>query len=108
MAKTIGRQVIARTAPHRFEAGGTIHRNRFIAVTNFQMQAVDPAGFRCPLYPGERVGDVATALVDLLRDCRVADIRVLAGVHPDREPVTGGMLLFKPETVPPGAAVTLH
>ena len=60
----------------------------------------DAQGFRCPLYPADRVSDVAGMLVDLLRDCRVADIRVLSGVHADREPVTGGPLLFKPGTVP--------
>jgi hypothetical protein len=60
-------------------------------------------GFRCPLYAGERVTDIATMLVDLLRDCRVVDIRVLSGVHGDRDPVTGGPLLFKPETIPVAA-----
>jgi hypothetical protein len=65
-------------------------------------------GFRCPLYPLDRPGDVATMLVDLLRDCRVADIRVLSGVHADRVPGTGQLLLFKPETIPGGDAGTLH
>ena len=65
-------------------------------------------GFRCPLYPLDRVGDVASALVDLMRDCRVTDIRVLAGVHPDRAANTGLPLLFKPDTIPASAHVTLH
>ena len=56
-------------------------------------------GFRCPLFPTDRVGDVASMLFDLLRDCRVADVRVLPGVHPDRDPQTGMTLLFKPEAV---------
>jgi hypothetical protein len=68
----------------------------------------DAQGFRCPLYPWERVGDVAATLVDLLHDCRVAEIRAVSGVHPDRDAVTGGPLLFKPETVPPGSPVTVH
>jgi hypothetical protein len=59
----------------------------------------DAQGFCCPLYPGERVGDVATMLVDLLRDCRVGDVRVLTGVHGDRDPLTGGPLLFKAENL---------
>jgi len=63
----------------------------------------DAQGLRCPLHPGERVADVATMLVDLLHDCRVTDIRVLPGVHADRDPVTGGPLLFKPATIPPSA-----
>ena len=63
----------------------------------------DAQGFRCPLYPGDGVADVATMVVDLLRDCRVADVRILAGVHPDRDPLTGGQMLFKPDTIPPTA-----
>ena len=68
----------------------------------------DAEGFRCPLYPQDRVGDVATMLADLLRDCRVADIRMLGGVHPDRDPATGLPVLFKPDTIPPPAAVLVH
>jgi len=60
----------------------------------------DAEGFRCPLYPLDRVVDVATMLVDLLTDCRVGDIRIAPGVHPDRDPATGQTLLFKPDTLP--------
>jgi hypothetical protein len=63
----------------------------------------DAQGFRCALHPGERVGDVVAMLTDLLADCRVGDVRVLDGVHPDRDPLTGGRLLFKPGTLPPTA-----
>ena len=65
----------------------------------------DAEGFRCPLYPTERVGDVATVLLDLLADCRVTDVRIAPGVHPDRDPATGLTLLFKPDTLPDPAAV---
>ena len=68
----------------------------------------DAEGFRCPLYPQDRVGDVALMLADLLRDCRVADIRMLGGVHPDRDPATGLPVLFKPGTIPPPPAVLVH
>jgi hypothetical protein len=68
----------------------------------------DAEGFRCPLHPLDRVGDVARMLVELLRDCRVADVRVLAGVHADRDPATGLRLLFKPGTMPAHAEVLLH
>jgi hypothetical protein len=64
-------------------------------------------GFRCPLFATDRVGDVATMLLDLLRDCRVADVRVLPGVHPDRDPQTGMVLLFKPDAAT-GTEPTLH
>lgn len=68
----------------------------------------DAEGFRCPLYPLDRPGDVAAMLVDLLRDCRVTDIRVLGGVHADRAAGAGLPLLFRPDTIPGGTAVTLH
>ena len=61
----------------------------------------DAEGFRCQLYPHERVGDVATMLRELLRDCRVADVRVRSGVHPDVDPQTGVRLLFKDAEAPP-------
>jgi hypothetical protein len=62
-------------------------------------------GFRCPLYPLDRVDDVASMLVDLMADCRVTDVRVAPGIHADRDPATGLRLLFKPDTLPPVSAV---
>lgn len=66
----------------------------------------DAYGFRCPILPGERVGDVAQMLAELCADARVADVRIVAGVQGDRDPVTGGPLMFKPETMP--GASTAH
>jgi hypothetical protein len=65
----------------------------------------DAEGLRCPLLATERVSDVTAMLVDLLRDCRVQDVRAVAGIQPDRDAATGLTLLFKPETVPDGAPV---
>jgi hypothetical protein len=65
-------------------------------------------GFRCPLFPTDRVGDVASMLFDLLRDCRVADVRMLPGVHPDRDPQTGMTLLFKSDAVAAAEHSSLH
>lgn len=65
-------------------------------------------GFRCPLHPLDRVADVAAMLADLARECRIGDVRMLAGVYADRDPSTGLTLLFKPETVPPGAEILAH
>jgi hypothetical protein len=56
-------------------------------------------GFRCPVFAGERAGDVAAMLAALMHDCRVADVQVLPGVHPDRDPATGLTLLFKAESL---------
>ena len=63
-------------------------------------------GFRCPLSPLDRVGDVFAMLVGLMRDCRVKDVRTLAGVHADR--VAGLPLLFKPDTIPGSAGYGVH
>ena len=65
-------------------------------------------GFRCPLHPLDRVGDVVTMLLELLRDCRISDVRALAGVHADREPDFGSVLMFKPDTIPESAKVMVH
>lgn len=65
----------------------------------------DAEGFRCPLFALDRVADVTTMLVDLLADCRVTDVRMLRGVHPDRLPGAAMPLLFKPDTIPRDAAV---
>src|SRR4030095_8607266 len=59
----------------------------------------DADGFRCPLYPLDRVGDVASMLAELMADCRVTNVRVVAGAHADRDPATGLTLLFKPDTL---------
>ena len=64
-------------------------------------------GFRCPLFPTDRVADVVTMLVDLLRDCRIADVRILPDVHPDRDPQTGMTLLFKSDALA-AASASLH
>ena len=65
-------------------------------------------GFRCPLFPLDRVGDVANMLIDLMRDCRVTDVRTLAGIHADRVEGTGLPLLFKPDTIPASLGTTVH
>ena len=56
-------------------------------------------GFRCELFPGDCVADVLAMLVDLLRDCRVDDVRVSEGIHADRDPITGAPLLFTAENL---------
>ena len=64
-------------------------------------------GYRCPLYRADQPSDVAEMLVTLLRDCRVGDIRVLPGVHEDRDPATGLRLMFKADALdaPPSLAI---
>lgn len=64
--------------------------------------AFDPRqaeGFRCPLFPGERVSDVAAMLAALLQDCRVSEVHVLPTVYPDRDVNTGFRLLFRADSL---------
>jgi hypothetical protein len=65
-------------------------------------------GFRCPLFAYDRVGDVATMLLELLGDCRVTDVQLLSAVYPDRDSSTGLRLLFKAEAVPGAGAAALQ
>ena len=59
----------------------------------------DAEGFRCPLYAADRTADVVQMLTTLLADCRVGDVRVLPGVHADRDPATDVPLLFKADAL---------
>jgi hypothetical protein len=52
-------------------------------------------GFCCPLEPLENVDEVVAMLAQFLGECRVSDVRVVPGVHGDRDPDTGLLLLFK-------------
>lgn len=63
-------------------------------------------GLRVALYPFDAVGDVAAMLVDLVADCRVTDIRVEPGVHPDFDSATGLRRLFKNHGSDTGSGVT--
>jgi hypothetical protein len=64
-------------------------------------------GFRCPLYASDRVPDVVAVLTELMRDCRVGDVRVLPGIHADRDAATGLPLLFKGDQLP-DSTTALH
>ena len=59
-------------------------------------------GFRCPLYPLDRAADVVAMLRELLAECRVTDVRVVAGIHADRDQATGLPLFFKGDAAPMG------
>ena len=56
-------------------------------------------GFRCPLYPLDSVEEVVVMLTNLLGECRVADVRIVPGIHADRDPSTGMSLLFKGDSL---------
>ena len=92
MRASVGEPVAVISAHHTVDApaGGELRLSL--------SSVFDPAqaeGFRCPLYRADQTSDVVNTLLALMQDCRVSDIRVLAGVHPDRDPATGLRLLFK-------------
>lgn len=68
----------------------------------------DAQGFRCPLYPFDRVEDVTAMLVDLLRACRISDIRMVAAVQTDRDPRTGLPLLFRADGLGAAGSIQIH
>ncbi len=82
---------------HRAAGVATGGEMRLSLSSPFDTRAAE--GFRCALLPGDRVADVLAMLVDLLRDCRIGDVRVIEGVHADRDPATGAPLLFKAENL---------
>lgn len=120
--REVGAQLFASNAIRRFrssvgEPSAVISAHRCAAASgggelrlslSSPFDARDAEGFRCPLFPSDRVDDVATMLVDLMRDCRVTDVRVVVGVHPDRDPGTGMTLLFRADAIPEGKIVALH
>lgn len=65
-------------------------------------------GFRCPLFAGDRVADVAGMLAELMHDCRVGDVRSLAGVHADRDRATGMTLLFRADAIAEARRSIVH
>lgn len=88
---------------HRIDSGGEL---RLSLSSPFGER--DAEGFRCPLYPDDRLEDVLTMIVDLLRACRVVNIRVLPQVHPDRDSQTGLPLFFRADTIGDAEAVSSH
>ena len=120
--RDVGAQIFASNAIRRFRAGVgepsaviTAHRCavapgggelRLSLSSPFDPRQAE--GFRCPLFPSDCAGDVATMLLDLLHDCRVTDVRVVAGTQPDRDPGTGLTLLFKADAIPDGETIVFH
>jgi len=68
----------------------------------------DAEGFRCPLFPYDRIDDVVSTIVNLLRECRINDIRLMSGIQPDRDPVTGGRLFFRADAIAAGVSAPFH
>jgi hypothetical protein len=88
---------------HRIDGGGEL---RLSLSSPFAVR--DAEGFRCPLYPVDRVEDVLSMIVDLLHVCRVLEIRVLTEVHLDRDPRTGMTLLFRADAIGVAGSFAYH
>jgi len=92
----------AAVSAHRVESGGEVRLS-----LSSPFGGRDAEGFRCPLFPYDRVDDVASLIIDLMHACRVGDIRIVDGLQPDRSPITGGPLFFRADEIGTGAS-TLH
>jgi len=62
-------------------------------------------GFRYPLQRYERVPDAVASIATLLADCRVADVRMVAAVLPDRDAATGVLRFGQPQEAAPADAL---
>jgi len=100
MRAGVGEPTAVLSAHRVGEAGGEL---RVSLSSPFDPRSAE--GFCIPLEPLDRIADVAQGVADLLRDCRVSDLRVLTAVQPDRDALTGGPLLFKPENIGPNEVV---
>lgn len=65
---------------HRLETGGA--EVRVSLSSPFDDTLLE--GFRWPLHPLDDLDHVVSAAVELLRDCRVSDVRIVAAVLPER------------------------
>jgi hypothetical protein len=120
--REVGAQLFASNAIRRFRArvgepSAVISAHRCAAALGggelrlslsspFDTQQAE--GFRCPLFPPDRAADVATMLLELLHDCRVTDVRVVAGAQPDKDSNTGLPLLFRADAMPEGEKAVSH
>lgn len=75
----VGDPVVILSA-HRFEAGGA--EVRVSMSSPFDDTLLE--GFRWPLHPFDDLDHIVAAVTDLLRDCRVTDLRVVSVVLPER------------------------
>jgi len=97
----------AVVSAHRIESHGATNGELRLSLSSVFGER-DAEGFRCPLFPYDRIEDVLAMIVDLLRECRIADIRIMQGVHPDRVATTGAPLLFRADAIGAGDAVSWH
>lgn len=56
-------------------------------------------GFRAELFPTDRAQDIATTMQDLLRECNVENVTVLADVFPDHDPETNLPWFFRADAL---------
>jgi len=79
---------------HRTEAGGEVR----LSLSNpFDEKGAE--GFRAELHATDRAQDVAVAMQELLRDCNVESVTVLADVFPDVDSDTRLPMLFRADAL---------
>lgn len=92
---------------HRTGSGGEIR----LSLSNaFDEKGAE--GFRAELFATDRAQDIAVVMQDLLRECNVEQVTVLADVFPDHDPETNLPWFFRAdaleETVQRALKVSLH
>jgi hypothetical protein len=93
---------------HRTAQGGEVR----LSLSNpFDEKGAE--GFRAELHATDRAQEVAVAMQDLLRECNVASVTVLADVFPDMDSATKLPMLFRADALEGAAskalsASTLH
>jgi len=90
---------------HRTASGGEVR----LSLSNpFDERGAE--GFRAELFPTDSAHTIAQAMVDLLADCRVEDVTMLADIFPDSDPTTRLPLLFRADALEAsvGHALRLH
>ncbi|TAG75382.1 MAG: hypothetical protein EAZ24_10245 [Burkholderiales bacterium] len=79
---------------HRTASGGEVR----LSLSNaFDEKGAE--GFRAELFATDRAQDIATAMQDLLRECNVEQVTVLADIFPDHDPETNLPWFFRADAL---------
>ncbi len=88
---------------HRTASGGEVR----LSLSNpFDEKGAE--GFRAELFPTDSAQAVAQDMQNLLRDCGVEDITILADIFPDTDPLTRLPLLFRADALDSAVAQALR
>ncbi len=88
---------------HRTTDGGEVR----LSLSN-ALDEKGAEGFRAALFPTDRAQDIVTAMQDLLRECNVENVTVLADVFPDHDPETNLPWFFRADVLEENVARALR